>query len=151
LNRMPLWGHVATRRRLIEAGGVWLIAALVGCLGGQPALLQVKGRVDAADVQPGSLVGHIVEIERVDDADVRGFGTIDGEGRFAFQSLHQGRVRDGVLPGVYRGRLVLVADDQPTLDAAHKQIPAKYQAFASSGIEFQVPLTGDLVIRTERR
>lgn len=128
-----------------------LVAATLGCGAGRPSLVPAHGRIDASAVEPASLTGHIVEIERVDDAAVRGFAAIAADGRFVFQTLQDGAVRDGVPPGIYRGRLVLVADDQPTLDAAHKQIPQRYLAFASSGIEFQVPLTGDLVIRTERR
>lgn len=141
------------RSRAAVSATAWagLVAVTSGCGSGQPSLVAVQGHVDGSAVAPFSLAGHVVEIERVDDAAVRGFAAIAADGRLAFQSLHDGTVRDGVPPGMYRGRLVIVADDQPALDAAQKQIPKKYLAFESSGIEFQVPLTGDLVVRMERR
>jgi hypothetical protein len=146
------WRIPGTAWRSLPTGGLaLLIAAALGCGAGQPGLVQVHGRIDATVAEPATVAGHIVEIEQVEDAGVRGFAAIDGEGRFSFRSLQGGTVRDGVVPGAYRGRLVLVADDEPTLEAVRKRVPERYLGFASSGIAFEVPLDGELVIRTERR
>lgn len=140
-----------TRRRPAATSLTLLTAVTLGCGAGQPGLVAVSGRIAATVAEPALVAGHIVEIEQVGDDDVRGFAAIDDDGRFSFRSLREGKVRDGIAPGAYRGRLVLVADDQPTLEAAHKRVPGRYLDFASSGIAFTVPLDGELVIGTERR
>lgn len=150
-NDLP-WPAVAVRLRLRAGWVLLLIAGGIGCGAGEsPALVPVRGRIDAALGDPASLAGHIVEIEQVDDATVRGFAAIDGTGRFSFQSLRKGKVRDGVPAGAYRARLVLVADDEPAFAEARKRVPERCLSFKSSGIGFQVPLEAELVIGKELR
>ncbi|AWM41702.1 hypothetical protein GobsT_72060 [Gemmata obscuriglobus] len=132
---------MSTDIRLARALALALVPALAaGCTrgeGGHPTAGQVVW-------SGGQLGGHFVEVTRVDDLSVRGFGTIGPDGRFALERLVDGKTVPGLPPGEYQARLILT--DEGDGQAKKPNVPARYLDQKTAGWRVTVPAPGDVTL-----
>lgn len=136
------------RCRLLAAFGA---AVLSGCGAGGPQLRPVSGTVSLPGGDPAVLAGSAVEVALDTDPTVRASGTIGPDGRFRLETLRDGAVRTGAPEGTYKARIILGDDDPAVRKKATKAVPARFQAFESSGLTFRVPADGDVTLAVATR
>lgn len=110
-------------------------AALViaGC-GSPDGAMPVTGTVEWPG---GELTGHTIEVSLATDPTVRGFGTIEPDGRFSLERLVDGKTVAVLLPGDYRARLII--NDEGDGQTKKPKVPARYLDFKTAGWPVQVP------------
>lgn len=120
-------------------GGALVLAA-AGC-GGSSGAHPVAGTVNWSG---GDLAGHLVEFAHPTDPNVRGFGTIGPDGRFALERLSDGKTAPGLPAGTYQARVVI--NDEGDGQTKKPKVPARYLDFKTSGWSVQVPPPGDVTL-----
>lgn len=115
------------------------VVGLSGCSGGGSDVVSVEGHIRLAQGESGILVGHTIEAVSELDPLVRAHATIRDGGAFAFESLLEGVVRNGILPGRYRARIVIADDDDDIRRQAANAIPARMLDISTSDLVFEVP------------
>ncbi len=124
---------------------------VVGCGPSGPQLHPVVGKVVPADQEVADLAGCSIEIvDTANDAN-RGFALIQPDGQFVVESLQAGEVKQGVLDGVYKARIILNDEDQASRKRAANAVATRYQKFETSGLEISVPSSGEVVLPVLRR
>ncbi|MDY3554698.1 hypothetical protein R5W24_003827 [Gemmata sp. JC717] len=130
-----------THKRFVRALALALVPALAaGCTRGESGHT-VTGQVAWAG---GQLGGHFVEVTRVDDLSVRGFGTIGPDGRFALERLVDGKTVPGLPPGEYQARLILT--DEGDGQTRKLKLPVRYLDPKTAGWRVTVPAPGDVTL-----
>ncbi len=122
-----------------------LCCAAAGC--GGPKTYDLAGRVVFADDQSaaGDLAGYAVTAVCADPP-ITAVGVVEDDGSFVMETFQEG---DGAVAGKYRVALTppLPYGDEPP---AAVLIDARYLDLATSGLEFEVPGEGEVVLRVER-
>lgn len=128
-----------------------VLLTITGCSQNGPPVHPVKGQVqlNGGDVSP--LAGHIVEIVRADDPQVRASGEIKPDGNFQLESLLEGKLLKGALEGKYVARIVLADDDPQLRQVAAGTIHPRFLTFAASGLSFEVPAKEPIQLQVLRR
>ncbi len=116
----------------------------VGCGTSGPELFTVQGKVELSGGDLNQFAGSTIEIARVGDDLIRGFGQVEPDGTFRLQSLIGGELREGVLEGQYRARIIPNDEDGTARQAATKQFDKQFLNYQSSGLELSVPAAGEL-------
>ncbi len=127
------------------------LLAFAGCSESGPPVHKVKGQVQLNGGDISSLAGHIVEIAKADDPQVRASGEIKTDGNFELESLLAGKIRKGALEGKYVARIVLSDDDPQQRRTAAATINPKFLKFDSSGLMFEVPVKEPVQLQVMRR
>src|SRR4051812_20333836 len=117
------------------------LIALAGCGPAGPKTYPVQGRIDGP-APPGWHVEAALE----SDPTVRASGVIDADGRFALETLHQGRVLRGAPGG--RSLVRLVRDDEARRG---RGVARRYLDWKSSGFALRVPPEGEVVFRVQSK
>ena len=133
----------------IVLGATTLFVA-VGCGGSEPSLqtYPVRGKV----VFKGGTVNRLergkVWFQSTSDPSLKAVGMIYEDGSFTMTTLLEDKGVLGVPAGQYRARV------EPPTDEDHKPQPglihAKYQDFNTSGLNFTVPVSDEIVIDVDR-
>jgi hypothetical protein len=111
----------------------------------------VTGQLQLAEGDVSPLAGNIIEVAKADDPSVRASGEIKPDGRFQLESLLEGKIRKGVLPGKYNARIVLSDDDPQLKRTAAAAVNPKYFRFDSSGLWLEAPATAAVQLQVSRR
>lgn len=131
---------------------VWFfVAGTVGCGPNGPKLHPVVGKVVPADQEVADLAGCSIEIVDTTNEANRGFALIQPDGQFVVESLQAGEVKQGVVDGVYKARIILNDEDQAARKRAADAVASRYRSFETSGLEISVPATGEVVLPVVRR
>jgi len=78
----------------------------------------------------------------------RAAGTVQPDGSFALETLYEGVIYQGAQEGSYIARLVPGDDgDKEARRLRNKAIPQRYRQLGTSGLSFQVPASGEVVLR----
>jgi hypothetical protein len=128
------------------------MGSVVGCGPAGPRTYPVRGRVEATagDVRP--LAGSNVEAALESDPTVRASGVIQPDGRFTLETLHAGVILKGAPAGTYQARIIL--DDDGDREARRQRRAAvhpRFLQFKTSGLSFQVPADGDVILKVAPR
>lgn len=126
-----------------------VIAACVGC-GSNSGIHRVQGQVQVAGGDASPLVGHLVEIAKADEQQVRASGEIKADGKFQLESLQAGQITPGTVPGKYLVRIVLADDDPQARQVAAAAINPRYLKFESSGLTVEVPASSAVQLQVMR-
>lgn len=119
----------------------WLLLAtlvVTGCDSG-PAVYPIHGKLTASSGDPSLLAGHSIEIVSRENNQIRSFGSINPDGTFEIESLIEGKLVKGALPGDYAGRVVFTDDDPAQRHQAMQLVPSKYLNIDSSNLSLKVP------------
>jgi predicted small lipoprotein YifL len=123
-----------------------LLAGLAGCGEGGPPVYPVAATVRLAGADVAVLAGSGVEAVREDDPAVRAFGEIGPDGSVRFESLHAGRLRAGAPAGRYAARIVVTDEVSEQRAKAVKAVARRFQDARTSGLVFEVPPAGEVVL-----
>lgn len=127
------------------------LTTLTGCGSSGSGVHPVKGQVQLVGGDSSPLVGHMVEIAKADDQQIRASGEIKANGDFQLESLAGGKLRAGAVPGKYLARIVLSDDDPQARQAAAAAIHPRFMRFDSSGLTIEVPATAAVEFQVSRR
>ncbi|VTS00962.1 hypothetical protein [Tuwongella immobilis] len=123
--------------------GRYLLAAVllssIGCGGSGPQTVPFSGKISLVGGNLEQLAGSAVEVAKVDDPAVRGFGEIQPDGQFQLASLIQGELREGVLPGQYQVRILPNSEDGESYRRSAKAVARRFLQFETSGLKVNVP------------
>lgn len=122
-----------------------LLGAVLGCGSKGPVTHRVKGKLELEGNPPEVLAGAIVEASLVSQPQVRAFGSLQPDGTFELETLHDGVIRRGALEGVYNARIVLPDDDADVRKRAAEAVAPRYLQFEKSGLTIDVPAQASLV------
>lgn len=115
-----------------------------------PKTYPVKGKVVLKGGNVRQLVGGYVRLELVSDPKVTAVGEIEEDGTFALGSFLDGKAVGGVLPGAYRARVELPADEESGR-SAKGIIDPRFQSFDKSGLKYTVdPRDNEMTIEVTR-
>jgi len=126
-----------------------VVCGPAGCGPTGPKTYPVRGKVELVGGDVKQLAGATVETAMDGDPTVRASGVIGEDGGFALETLHAGVVLKGAQAGTYKAR-ILPGDDVEDRQARRKQretLSGKYRQFQTSGLSFQVPADGDVVLK----
>ncbi len=125
-----------------------LLAAIgaAGCGSGGKGTYRVQGQIQLAAGDNRLLAGHSLEAALESDPHVRTYGVIDADGHFVLESLLDGVIRQGALPGRYRARLALSDDDPELRRQALESIPKRFLQFETSGLTLEVPAAAPITL-----
>ena len=142
--------------RRIRAWAVVAVAALcaaAGCGPAGPKTYPVRGKVELAGGDARNLAGATVEAAMDADPSVRASGVIAEDGSFALETLHAGVILKGAREGTYKARIILgdADDDRQARRRQREALNSKYTKFETSGLSFQVPAEGDVVLKLAPR
>jgi len=136
-----------TLRLLTSIGALFLaMSGSVGCGSSGPTTYPAQGQVQLATGDSRVLAGHALEAALETDSQVRAYAEIGEDGRFALESLLQGTIRQGALPGRYRVRLILSEDDPERRRQAADFIPARFLQFDTSEFTIEVPAANSIIL-----
>ncbi|WP_020468048.1 hypothetical protein [Zavarzinella formosa] len=126
--------------RLIAA--MVILAGIGACEPAGPKTVPVKGTVTLEGGDVSLLAGHHVEGVLEGNPSVLASGVIQKDGVFALESLLEGKVRKGAMPGKYKARIV-ISDD---VDDNGKRLPRpplskSFLRAETSGLSFEVSET----------
>jgi len=131
--------------------GWFVLVATVGCGPTGPKLHPVAGKVAPADQELADLAGCSIEIvDTTNDAN-RGFALIQPDGQFSVESLQAGEVKQGIVDGLYKARIILNDEDQAARKRAASAVASRYHRFETSGLEISVPPADEVVLPVLRR
>lgn len=116
----------------------------MGCGPGGPRLHAVTGKINTADAGLADIAGSSIEVVDSANDNNRGFGLIEQDGRFFIESLQSGEVRQGLVEGVYKARIIPNDEDFETRKNAAAAIAKRYQSFDTSGLSFSVPSSSEV-------
>jgi hypothetical protein len=137
------------RAAVAAAVGLWVVA---GCGPSGPKTYPVTGRVEIAGGNASHLAGNNVEAALDSDSTVRASGVIEADGRFTLETLHAGNILKGAQAGTYKARIVLGDEgDKESRRLARAAVHPRFLQFESSGLTFQVPAEGDVVLQVSPR
>ena len=122
-----------------------------GCGSSGPGIHPVKGQVQLVGGDSSPLVGHLVEIAKADDQQVRASGEIKTDGKFQLESLRDGKISSGTVAGKYLARIVLSDDDPQARQTAAAAIHPRFLKFNSSGLTVEVPSNGEVELQVSRQ
>lgn len=129
----------------------FVLTGTVGCGPSGPKLHPVAGKVAPAGQELADLAGCSIEIvDTTNDAN-RGFALIQPDGQFVVESLQAGEVKQGIIDGVYKARIILNDEDQAARKRAASAVASRYQKFETSGLEISVPPSREVVLPVLRR
>jgi hypothetical protein len=125
------------------------LALLIGCGESGPPVHQVNGKVVfKGKSNMRQLAGGKVRFQSTTDAELMPVSAIEDDGSFSLGTFYKEKELRGVPAGTYKARLEpRRADDE---GAPRPAINSKYLDFATSGLTFTVPTSGELVIEVER-
>ena len=126
-------------------------ASLTGCGSSGSGIHPVRGQVRLVSGDSSPLVGHVIEIAKADDQQVRASGEIKIDGNFQLESLEGGKIHAGASPGKYRARIVLSDDDPQARQVAAAALHPRFLKFDSSGLLVEVPTPGDVEAQVSRQ
>ncbi len=106
---------------------------------------EASGRIELSPSLAFQFAGDTLELRAIDDRSKMAFGQVDSDGSFKVESLMNGRVVPGAMPGRYQARVVIADDDYSHKDKAKKVIPKKYLSFDSTPLVVEVPSTNNLL------
>jgi hypothetical protein len=128
------------------------LLGLAGCGGGGPKTYPVRGKVVLADGDVQQLAGSYVEFMLESDSTMRASGTIEPDGSFALQTLHEGKILKGAPEGTYRARIIpSEEDDGSARKRRPKPVHNRFLDFKTSGLSFKVPANGDVTVNVSQR
>src|SRR5262245_24715625 len=137
--------------RLLCAAVLILAGLLVsGCASG-PRTYSVKGKVTLAGGDVAHLAGCNVDAMSADDPNIRTYGVIQEDGSFTLETLQGGKIVKGAQEGKYKVRIVLSDDDPAVKRKARAALAPQYLKFETSGLSFQVPAEGEVVLNLSTR
>lgn len=133
------------RAGAVVAAGLW---ALAGCGEAGPKTYPVNGRVVLDGGNAGDLAGATVEAAQEADNLIRASGVIQSDGTFKLETLHKGVILRGALEGKYAVRILLGDDDDNPggKKVRRAALNKNYMRFDTSGLSFQVPPEGEVVL-----
>lgn len=144
-------------RRIATAGVSLLLAVatmsnLLGCGAGGPKTYPVRGTVQIEGGDIRQLAESTVEAALESDDTVRASGSIQADGAFTLETLHAGNRLNGAQAGNYRARIILSEDgDKEARRKLQSTVHARFLQFETSGLSFQVPTTGSVVLKITAR
>jgi hypothetical protein len=142
----------AIRRVVAVAAAAVAFGAVAGCGSDGPKTYTVRGRVEVAGGGAKHLVGANVEAALDSDPTVRASGVIEPDGTFSLETLHEGKILKGAQAGNYKARIILSDDgDRESKRQQRTAVHPKFFKFETSGLAFQVPTNGDLVLQVSPR
>lgn len=112
-----------------------------GCGQSGAKTVPVQGKIQLATGDVKNLAGSYVEASLVGEPTVRASGVIQSDGSFRLESRH----------GRHEVRIILADDDRETQRRAAKAIPARYRDFKTSGLSFEAPANGEVVLSIAAR
>ena len=127
------------------------LAVAMGCSRGGPKTLPVAGQVKLSGGDSSVLAGHTLEIALDSNQHIRAAGEIQSDGSFHLQTIQEGAVLSGALPGEYQARLVLSDDDTARKNLAAKTIHPRHMEFERSGLTLRVPSDQPIALEIKRR
>jgi hypothetical protein len=139
-----------TTARAAAAALAWAgLAAAAGCGGGPdgPKLHPVSGKVEVVGGDTAALAGCTIDAALDSDPTVHASGEIKADGSFTLETLHAGVIRRGAREGRYKARINFPDDDPAARKKAAKAVDPKVKKFDTSGLSFEVPTTGDVVLK----
>src|SRR5262245_39900924 len=129
--------------------GLWVVT---GCGPSGPKTYPVTGRVEVAGGNAAPLAGSNVEAALDSDPTVRASGVIEEDGRFTLETLHAGKILKGAQAGTYKARIVLSDEgERGSRKLARAAVHPRFLQFESSGLRFEVPANGDIVLQVSPR
>lgn len=140
------------RQRTRAVVAVLALFVVAGCGSDGPKMHPVRGRVELAGGNVADLAGAGVEAALDSDPTVRASGVIAEDGSFRLETLHAGVIRRGAQEGNYKARIVPGDDeDKQARKRVRQALPEKYRQFQTSGLTFQVPTDGEVVLKVSPR
>jgi hypothetical protein len=119
-----------------------------GCGPDGPKMHTVRGRVEVAGGDAKHLAGANVEAALDSDPTKRASGVIEPDGTFTLETLHEGKILKGAQAGSYKARIVLSDDgDRESKRQQRTAVHPRFFKFETSGLAFQVPPNGDVVLQ----
>jgi hypothetical protein len=76
---------------------------------------------------------------------------IQPDGSFALETLDAWVILKGAREGHYRARIVLSDDDRASLRRSAQALHPRFLQFKTSGVSYQVPADGAVVVRASKR
>jgi hypothetical protein len=133
-------------------GAVAAALALLGLAGCGPRVYPVTGKVVVTDGDVKPLAGNHVELELEGNPSVRANGPIQDDGSFALGMFYGGRVLNGVIPGKYRARILLIQedDDGAKKEARRPPVHWRFLEFQTSNLPVTVPADAEVVLKVTR-
>ena len=132
---------------------VALLGFLAGCGSSGPRVYPVEGKIvfkgKAANMR--QLIGGRVRFQSTTDPKVTPVGSIEDDGVFSMGTMADEKSLPGVPAGTYKARIELPRTNDEDEERRPAPIPAKYLDFDKSGLVFNVPTQGEIVIEVERR
>jgi len=126
------------------------LAGLIGVLGcgrSGPKTYPVNGKVELSGADVSALAGSHVEGALESDMNVRTSGVIQADGSFTLETPHEGRMRKGAREGTYKARIIPTEEDSKSHRRAAQAVARRFLQFETSGLSFQVPTSGDVVLQ----
>jgi hypothetical protein len=125
---------------------------VVGCGPAGPKTYPVRGKVEIAAGDIRQLAGNHVEAALEGDPTVRASGVIQPDGSFTLETLHAGVILKGAQAGNYQVRIILADDgDSETQRLRRAALHPRFLQFQTSGLSFQVPTEGDVILKVSPR
>ena len=123
-----------------------------GCGPAGPKTYPVHGKFEVAGGDAAHLAGATVEAAEVTDPSVRASGTIQSDGSFTLETLHAGVIKKGAQEGNYKVRIILGDDgDREARRLRRAAVHARFLQFETSKLSFQVPTSGDVILKVAPR
>ncbi|HKB06076.1 MAG TPA: hypothetical protein VKD90_28030 [Gemmataceae bacterium] len=142
----------ASQRILAAAIAFAGLCGMAGCGPDGPKTYTVRGRVEVAGGEAKHLAGANVEAALDSDPTQRASGVIEPDGTFALETLHEGKILKGAQAGSYKARIVLSDDgDRESKRQQRTAVHPKFFKFETSGLTFQVPTNGEVVLQVSPR
>jgi hypothetical protein len=140
-----------SRKHLFVTFALAAAIGVLGCGPGGPRTYPVRGKVELVSGNATALAGSTIEAALESDTTVRASGTIQEDGRFTLETLHAGVILKGAQEGKYQARIILADDDPATRRRAAKALARRFLQFNTSGLSFEAPASGEVVLRVSPR
>jgi hypothetical protein len=143
---------VTNRRTLAAALTFAAVLSVVGCGPAGPKTYSVRGKLDLTGGDVAHLAGCNIEAAHESDPTVRASGSVQSDGRFTLETLHEGVILKGAQQGKYRVRLLLSDDgDAEARKLRRKAIHPRFLQFETTGLSLEVPPDSEVVLKVAAR